>query len=324
MLGDRLLSSCRLPSNAGVDACGWGRAGGVGFVRLAVARGLRHGSSGVGIATAGKSSSCFRRLSWAYSLVSFQLAWWFAARHRASRLIWPNREREDILMTQSALQSTSTSSETGSAARVEQVLVIPTRVLHDLGYFQGFQADIAKYLNHLLSPQHTSYRPRPEMEQDPNFKQLIPYVIFRYRDAEGQVFLFQYTRGGGQGEKRLHHKRSIGIGGHISTDDQQVGGEGDPYGEGLRRELAEEVLVETSYTERLAGLINDDRTEVGRVHLGIVHLFDVLEPSVRPRETELLDAGFRPVQELLQQADAFESWSAICLEAIFGSQRTAD
>lgn len=222
------------------------------------------------------------------------------------------------------MTSTTPSSASTSPASVEHVLVIPTRVLHDLGYFQGFQAEVSNYLEHLLSPRHTSYRPRPEMEQDPQFKQLIPYVIFQHRGPDGQLSLFQYTRGGGQGEKRLHHKRSIGIGGHISADDQQVAGQQDPYGEGLRRELAEEVIIETSYTQRLAGLINDDRTEVGRVHLGIVHLFEVSEPRVRPRESEILDAGFHPVHELLNDLDAFESWSAICLEALFGTSRTPD
>jgi predicted NUDIX family phosphoesterase len=197
---------------------------------------------------------------------------------------------------------------------IERVLVIPTQLLHDLGYFQGFSADVGRYLNELQSPRNVSYRPRGEMEQDPSFKQLIPYAIFRYTDRLGQVSLFHYTRGTGQGEARLHRKRSIGIGGHICVDDA---GTPDPYSEGMRRELAEEVTIETRFREQCVGLINDDQTEVGKVHLGVVHLLDVEEPNVRPREDEIIAAGFSPPRDLLDAAEGFESWSQICLNALF-------
>jgi len=196
----------------------------------------------------------------------------------------------------------------------ERVLVIPTELLHKLGYFQGFTADVDRYLEELQSPRHASYRPRGEMEQDPNFKQLIPYVIFRYTDNSGGISLFHYTRGTGQGEARLHRKRSIGIGGHISVDDAS---QAEPYSEGMRRELDEEVLIGTSYRERCVGLINDDQTEVGKVHLGVVHVFDVDKPAVRPLESEIIDAGFAKPMELLGDLESFESWSQICLKAIF-------
>ena len=102
-----------------------------------------------------------------------------------------------------------------STVQIEQILVVPTSVFHGLGHFQCFSTEVDRYLEELLSPEHTTYRPRPEMEQDPSFKQLIPYVIFRYTDTAGVAHVFQYTRGKGQGEGRLHSKRSIGIGGHI-------------------------------------------------------------------------------------------------------------
>jgi predicted NUDIX family phosphoesterase len=86
----------------------------------------------------------------------------------------------------------------------------------------------------------------------------------------------------------------------------------------MLRELAEEVAMETAYTEKCVGLINDDETPVGQVHLGVVHLFDVSEPLVQPRETEILDAGFRPVDEILAELDHFESWSQIVVRALFG------
>lgn len=196
----------------------------------------------------------------------------------------------------------------------EQVLVVPTTLLHELGYFQGFSPAVDSYLETLLSPRHTLYHARAEMEANPNFKQLIPYVIFCHRDAAGRLSVFRYTRGSGQGEQRLHRKQSVGIGGHICVDDAAANA---PYAEGMRRELEEEVYIETLYRDRCVGLINDDETEVGKVHLGVVHLFDVEEPRVRSRETDILEAGFRPVEELLADLDGFESWSRICLQALF-------
>ena len=199
---------------------------------------------------------------------------------------------------------------------MERVLVVPTQLLHNLGYFQGFSADADRYLDELQSPRNASYRQRSEMEQDPSFKQLIPYVIFRHTDRSGRVSIFHYTRGVGQGEARLHRKRSVGIGGHICVDDA---GTQDPYSKGMQRELDEEVIIETPYRERCVGLINDDQTEVGKVHLGVVHLLDVEQPNVRPRESEIVAAGFAPPAELMGDIESFESWSKFCLNALFAN-----
>jgi predicted NUDIX family phosphoesterase len=193
------------------------------------------------------------------------------------------------------------------AVAEERVLVVPTSRFHALGHFQGFSADMGRYLPALLEGDDLAYRPRGEMEQDPSV-----------------VRLFQYTRGGGQGEARLRAKRSVGVGGHISTLDHDAvdpatsGVYHDVYREGLERELAEEVIVETGYRDQCVGLINDDETPVGQVHLGVVHIYDVDAPAIRPREDDILDAGFRPVAEILSQLDGFESWSQIAVRALFG------
>lgn len=199
----------------------------------------------------------------------------------------------------------------------EQVLVVPTPLFRRLGYFQGFCRETDAYLEHLTKADNVSYRPRQAMEKDPSFKQLIPYVLFRHIDADGRQHVFQYTRGSGQGESRLHKKRSVGVGGHISLSDHAAAS-GDPYREGLRRELAEEVIVDSAYVEHCVGLINDDETEVGKVHLGVVHICDLETPAVRAREDDICEAGFAPVDELLNDLEHFESWSRICLEALFG------
>ena len=199
----------------------------------------------------------------------------------------------------------------------ERVLVVPTELLHRLGHFQGFTSEAERYVSVLLDPAHTSYRPRHEVENDPSYKQLIPYVLFCHDDGAGCETIFQYTRGMKQDESRLRGKRSVGIGGHISLKDSALNGGGSAYFEGMARELAEEVSIETPYREQCIGLINDDETNVGRVHLGIVHLFDVERPAVLARESEIVDGSFRPVQEILPYLDDFEMWSQICLRALF-------
>jgi predicted NUDIX family phosphoesterase len=204
--------------------------------------------------------------------------------------------------------------------KTESVMVVPASAFASFGYFQGFRFlrwPAEEHLAELLSQANIAYRPRPEVEVDPSFKQIIPYCIFQYTGADGRVTLFQYRRGRGQGETRLHAKRSIGVGGHISAEDGATHPSADPYQEGLRRELAEEVSIETSYYGGCVGMINDDQTDVGRVHLGIVHLFEVAEPAVFPREADLLDAVFCPLDELLAQKDEFENWSQLCLEYLF-------
>ena len=200
---------------------------------------------------------------------------------------------------------------------IEQILVVPTALFHRLGYFQGFSREVDRYLPELFLPQNISYRPRPEMERDPEFKQLIPYAIFIHRSDDGQQSVFQYTRGSGQGEGRLHRKRSVGIGGHISSVDAGADGLGNPYEDGMQRELNEEVEINTEFSFECVGLINDDESEVGRVHLGVVHLVRVGRPAVKPREADILDSGFLPVEEILANMDGFETWSQISMKALF-------
>ncbi|MEZ6059908.1 MAG: phosphoesterase [Planctomycetaceae bacterium] len=196
---------------------------------------------------------------------------------------------------------------------VEHVLVIPTEVFHDIGHFNGFCGEIDRYLEVILDPIHASYRPRSEMERDPSFKQLIPYCIFR---CCGRIF--HYQRGTNQGESRLHSKRSVGVGGHVSTLDLE--GEGTPYHEGMKREIEEEVELQSAWTESCVGLINDDDTDVGKVHLGVVHIFDLDYPKVEPREESMINAGFASPEELVRELSEFETWSQICLKHLYGAK----
>jgi len=192
----------------------------------------------------------------------------------------------------------------------ERVLVVPGAELDRLGRFQGFSAEADRYLNDLLAPGLATFRPRSEVEDDPSWKQIIPYVVFR---SGGAVFC--YTRGKSGGEARLRRRRSLGVGGHVAEDDADGRGTLDAYEMALRRELDEEVDVSSPGVLSRVGLINDDATPVGRVHLGVVHLYDLEHPAVAPREDALAEPEFLPLTRLRDDRDQFETWSQICIDA---------
>lgn len=192
---------------------------------------------------------------------------------------------------------------------IEQVLVVPTRRFRELGPFQGLCRRVDDYLPHLLDPAHLLWLPRPAAECDPEHKQIIPYVVLRF-----QGHLFHYRRGQAGGEQRLRKLRSVGVGGHINPVDEVPGS--DPYRRGLLRELDEEIELRGGYRETILGLINDDATPVGQVHLGIVHLLDLETAAVRGRDAGWVESGFAPLRELAGRAEEFETWSRFVLETL--------
>jgi predicted NUDIX family phosphoesterase len=188
----------------------------------------------------------------------------------------------------------------------ELVLCIPRSQLVAAGLFHGFRPTDPAFAARLLDPAGFSFRPRSEVETDPNFKQLIPYVVLRYGGA-----VFHYRRGGSGTETRLHAKRSVGIGGHINETDGA-----DAYTAGMLRELHEEVSIAAHSPGGPIGFINDDTTPVGAVHLGVVHVFDLHEPTVTAREAAIADGGFTSVAELAATRGEFETWSQFVLEVL--------
>jgi predicted NUDIX family phosphoesterase len=193
----------------------------------------------------------------------------------------------------------------------ERVLVVPSAELDRLGRFQGFSRQAESYLHELLTPEFACYKARSDVEDDPGFKQIIPYVVFQ---SSGKVFC--YTRGSSGGEARLRRRRSLGIGGHVAEDDAEGRGTLDAYEMALARELAEEVNVASPGVMSRVGLINDDSTPVGQVHLGVVHLFELERPEVSPREDGISEPGFIPRASLRDDWDLFETWSQICIDAL--------
>ncbi len=192
----------------------------------------------------------------------------------------------------------------------ERVLVVPSTQLDRLGRFQGFSPEVDLYLNGLLIPELIQFLPRSKVEDDPSWKQIIPYVIFRCRDS-----VFSYTRGKAQGEARLHRLRSLGVGGHVSLEDAEGRKSLEAYESAMRREIDEEVEIRSPGHVCRVGLINDDATPVGQVHLGVVHLFELEHPHVLPREEGLAQAEFLPLSTVVEIRNEFETWSQICVDS---------
>ena len=193
---------------------------------------------------------------------------------------------------------------------MEHVLVIPRSLFDQLGSFQGFQPEVERYLPAMLDTANNFFMERPAAELDPTHKQLIPYSLFHHA---GRYLC--YTRGGKGGEKRLHAKRSVGIGGHINPVDQGQDHLGEQmYYNSIEREIAEELRIGGTHTQKVIGLINDDSNEVGQVHLGVVHLFELSSDDVASNEDAIQDLQFVPLAELVAGVDSLESWSKICVE----------
>src|SRR5580700_7936913 len=173
----------------------------------------------------------------------------------------------------------------------ERVLCFERKLLEQLGVFQGLSLEVEKYLPILTASSHLVYLNRSEAEQDKRYKQLIPYVLL----ICGQKIL-RYRRGKGGQETRLHGLYSVGVGGHISEEDHGLfTSERGGYQEGMRRELEEEVKVDGA--KEAAAVINDDSTEVGYVHFGVVHVMQVAEEEVAGRCSGVNSPEFIPIAE---------------------------
>jgi predicted NUDIX family phosphoesterase len=200
-------------------------------------------------------------------------------------------------------------------AKEEQVLVVERKVLEEVGTFHGLMFDVDAYLGRIFVQGVGRFMPRSQAETDPAYKQLIPYVIM---GCDGKYLT--YVRGRRAGETRLVGNRSIGIGGHINPVDNEA-----PlfdtdlramYRSAVEREVAEEVSLETGHTDAIVALLNDDSTEVGSVHLGVVHYWILDAPKVNRREQMMTQMTFMTPAELQDVRDGMETWSQLCLDGL--------
>lgn len=166
-------------------------------------------------------------------------------------------------------------------------------------------------LDHILdiiSSKHF-FLDRPTAEHSPQYKQIIPYVAICHGDS---VYLLERTTK--QTESRLHHKLSLGIGGHVNPDVPTLVG-------GLQKELDEEVHVEGDYEIHFAGILNDDTTDVGRVHLGAVYVLESESNDVTVRETDKMIGSWVKRSELAALRERMETWSQIVYDEIIAGRK---
>ena len=193
----------------------------------------------------------------------------------------------------------------------EQVLVVERKVIEQVGMFNGLAFDVGRYLKGIFVPGVPRFMVRGEAEKNPAFKQLIPYVIMSH---QGQYL--SYVRGKRAGETRLMGLRSIGIGGHINPIDADnstlFAYLYENYIRAVEREVAEEVSMETNYTNHIVALLNDDSNEVGSVHLGIVHYWQLEAPRVTKREQMISQLAFMTPAQLHEVENTLETWSGLC------------
>lgn len=190
----------------------------------------------------------------------------------------------------------------------ERVLCFDRTLFEKLGVFQGLSLEVEKYFPVLTAQSNVRYLNRREAEQDKRYKQLIPYALIIHGDR-----ILRYRRGKGGQETRLHGLYSVGVGGHISEEDTGLFSTGPGYHEAMRRELMEEVAIDVT-KEMAVAVINDDSTEVGYVHLGIVHVVYVADKAIANGRDGIVGAEFVPLSEAVKNPEAYESWSRFCLE----------
>ena len=187
---------------------------------------------------------------------------------------------------------------------VERVLVLPRDHVPGGCDFTGVRPADERTMAELQAAvqAHGRFIDRPLAEEDPAFKQLIPYVMVRDGDL---VYLMERTEAGG--DARLHGKASIGVGGHLNPVDE---GE-DSLTDGLRREWSEELTADWEPQFRLVGLLNDDSNPVGSVHLGVVFEVEAAGRPVEVRERDKLTGRFATSDEVRAAWDRMETWSRL-------------
>ena len=187
----------------------------------------------------------------------------------------------------------------------ERVLVVPREALVPGEGWTGVRAGDLAAANDVVARDGVFVR-RGDAEEDPSHKQVIPYLVLR--DGE-RWFLMRRTRAGG--DARLHDLWSIGVGGHLNPGDGDVAG-------GLRREWAEELVADFEPDYAPVGLLNDDTTPVGAVHVGFVYVADAGGRPVGIRETDKLTGAFATTDEVRAVRDAMETWSRLAFDALAG------
>ena len=193
----------------------------------------------------------------------------------------------------------------------EQVLCVKREDIFPDGAWNDFISDRLDWYQAVIRAHHT-FKPRAEVEDDPSYQQIIPYVVFRH----GNLYLLTH-RLRASSERRLRKQYSLGVGGHINPGDLEGG---DPIQDGLKREWEEEVIYQGRFEAKLLGLLNDESSPVSKVHLGVVFLVDGDSPDIAIRETTKLAGQLLTLDEMRIYYLEMESWSQMVYDRLLNDK----
>jgi len=189
----------------------------------------------------------------------------------------------------------------------EKVLCFERSLFERLGVFQGMSLEIEKYMSALTNRSNVLYMDRDKAEHDVRYKQIIPYALILCGDK-----ILRYRRGKRGVESRLHGLYSVGVGGHIVEQETWPFSRGLGYREAMHRRLMEELDIDVA-GEIPVAVMNDDSSEVGRFHFGVVHVVRVADESLAHWRHGVVHPEFIPINEAVKDAFSYESWSHYCL-----------
>jgi predicted NUDIX family phosphoesterase len=198
--------------------------------------------------------------------------------------------------------SRASSAPSMSIELQEKVLVVPSEIINSLcpkAFSRNTEGVTA------AAVKNAQFLARSTAETDFNFKQIIPYVLVRHENR--YVLMRRTTK---QTEARLHDKYSIGVGGHINDQDMAKGIENIIH-HGMRREIEEEMTIKNEQSCELVGVINDNSSEVSKVHMGLVYILTTGSPDFEIAEKDKYTANWATVEEMLSVYDKMESWTQI-------------
>jgi len=171
----------------------------------------------------------------------------------------------------------------------EDILVVKRDILFKDGEWQGLKTDnLDNFYLHIQK--NLEVINRGKAEQDERYKQIIPYILFKH---ENRFFLYEYIKGAT--EVRLHHNYILGIAGHLNP----IANGDDAIEVGMMREWEEEVDFEGNIkNKKLVGILNDNRRDVERVHLGLIYVFEGDNSKIEIKEVEKMKGRMMTIEEM--------------------------
>jgi predicted NUDIX family phosphoesterase len=198
-----------------------------------------------------------------------------------------------------------------SQSELGRVLVVPISAIKKVGVLQRFTFNVDPYLRMILDPRIHQFVERATAEVSSDYRQIIPYVLLCAGDR-----VCTYRRGVEVRDIRTAGWRSIGFGGHIIPKDVTPAKGAHWYTKAARREVCEEVVVTQIVDEEIIGIVSDPSSAVGRVHLGVVHIWDVSGAQIKARESQIGDISFMTMRDLDRRLQELEPWSCSIVETV--------